>query len=136
MLELTRASYDSLIDHARDGVPEEACGVLVGTQEANGALVENVVRTTNVAEHPRTTYRIDPEELFATVEEVEGRGQSVVGFYHSHPDGPRGPSQTDIARATWTDHVYLIISLDGSRPYLDAWVWDGESFVDDPVRVV
>lgn len=98
--------------------------------------VEAIVRVANVAEHPRTTYRIDPEELFAVVEEIEERDLEVAGFYHSHPTGPRSPSKTDVARATWTDHVYLIVSLDGSLPFLGAWIWDGERFVDETVRVV
>ena len=136
MIELTRTGYDSLIDNAREGAPEEVCGVLVGARESDLAHVEDIICTDNVADYPRTTYRIDPEELFTTVEEVEERGQSVVGFYHSHPEGPRGPSRTDVARATWTDHVYLLVSLDGDWPFLDAWVWDGESFVDVAVRVV
>ena len=135
VLELTRTGYDSLIDRAHEGDPEEVCGVLVGRMEGNRTRIEGVIPTNNVADHPQTTYRIDPEEMFAVVEEVEEQGQSVVGFYHSHPDGPRGPSQTDIARATWTDHVYLLVSLDGATPFLGAWVWDGESFVDEPVRV-
>lgn len=136
VLKLPHHCYDEVLAHAREGTPEEVCGVLAGTREDNSARVTSVVRTVNVADHPRTTYRIDPEEVFAVVEDAEDRGRAVIGFYHSHPDGPRGPSRTDVARATWTDHVYLLVSLDGDWPFLDAWVWDGESFVDVPVRVV
>ena len=136
VLELARPCYDEIVDHARDGTPEEVCGVLAGTTDGDRGRVEGVVRAENAAAHPWTTYRMDPEELFAIVEGVEDRDRAVVGFYHSHPAGPREPSRTDVARATWTDHVYLIVSLDGSWPFLGAWVWDGESFVDEPVRVV
>lgn len=136
MLELSRSCYDEIVDHAREGTPEEVCGVLAGATDGDRARVETTVPAPNAADHPRTTYRIDPEELFAIVEGVEDRGRAVVGFYHSHPGGPRRPSPTDVARATWTDHVYLIVSLGGDWPFLDAWVWDGEGFENEPVRVV
>lgn len=110
--------------------------MLAGTTGGDSTRVAEVVRAANVAEHPRTTYRVDPEELFAIVEGIEDRGREVVGFYHSHPAGPCGPSRTDVARATWIDHVYLIVSLEGDWPFLGAWVWDGERFVSETVRVV
>lgn len=135
VLELARPCYDEILDHARRGAPEEVCGVLSGSDDGDRTRVVAVVPAENVADQPRTTYRIDPEELFAVVEGVEERGREVVGFYHSHPEGPRGPSRTDVARATWTDHVYLVVSLDGSRPFLGAWVWNGVAFADVPVRV-
>jgi proteasome lid subunit RPN8/RPN11 len=46
---------------------------------------------------------------------------NVVGFYHSHPDWPAIPSQTDIAWA-WEGSYYLIVSLHEGRP-LHTTVW-------------
>jgi proteasome lid subunit RPN8/RPN11 len=73
----------------------------------------------------------------------------VVGFYHSHPAGPDGPSATDRAQARWPDHVYVIVSLGGAEraasPEADdgppeatatvgAWLWTGETFARLTVR--
>lgn len=140
MLELARTVYDVMVDHARKGAPAEMCGVLVGMEhgedEQGVTAVERAIATENVADHPNTTYRIDPEELFEVIETAESVGQEVVGFYHSHPTGPRGPSQTDVAQATWDGYPYLIVSLDGAVPFVDGWRWNGERFVPEPIRVV
>lgn len=88
--------------------------------------------TGNVAEAPRTRYRIDPEELLATVEEIEAAGRDVVGFYHSHPNGPERPSATDEERATWSDYSYVICSLT-DEPSLDSWRWAGEEFEEEEI---
>ncbi|WP_149784721.1 desampylase [Halorubrum aquaticum] len=144
MLEFTRAAYDAVVDHARRGEPREVCGVLAGmrgapdSEDADRAesLVTEALPTENVAERPETRYRIDPEELFAVVESIEGDGLEVVGFYHSHPAGPPRPSETDVARATWTDHSYAICALDG-HPFVGSWRWRGtdEGFDREVVAV-
>ncbi|ERG95443.1 Mov34/MPN/PAD-1 family protein [Haloquadratum walsbyi] len=41
---------------------------------------------------------------------IHKTGREVVGSYHSHPDGPLTPSETDTARAMWSGYSYLILS--------------------------
>lgn len=149
VLHVTAAARDEMVAHARKGAPEEVCGVLAGERRAAAAeggddtadggdadRVEAVHRTANATDAPRTRYRVDPEELLATVEAVEAAGRDVVGFYHSHPRGPLAPSATDEERATWTGYLYLVVSLAGDRPELGAWRWTGDGFEREPVRVV
>jgi proteasome lid subunit RPN8/RPN11 len=101
--------------------------VLAGEHNDERSRVVAAHPTANVAEAPRTRYRIGPEELLATVEEIEAGGREVVGFYHSHPSGPERPSATDEARATWSGYSYVICSLAG-EPSLGSWRWTGERF--------
>ena len=140
MLHLDRTAYEALLDHAREETPEEACGLLVGSVGASGtdegpSRVERIHRMQNVAQNPEVTYEIDPEAQFRVMEELETQGWEVVGFYHSHPRGPDGPSTTDHARATWQGYHYLIVSLGGEIPMVDAWVWTGEGFARDDVTI-
>jgi proteasome lid subunit RPN8/RPN11 len=143
MLHLDRAAYDALLEHARDAAPEEACGLLVGTKETETEPqerseepgVDGIHRMRNVAPNPEITYELDPEEQYQAMEAIEREGQELVGFYHSHPEGPDGPSTTDHAKATWVGYHYLIVSLGGERPTVDAWVWTGEQFARDDVVV-
>ena len=44
----------------------------------------------------------------------EQRG-ALAGFYHSHPDHPARPSQTDLDNA-WPNFVYVIVSVAGGTP--------------------
>lgn len=135
MLVLARDAYAAILEHADDDAPLEACGILAGQHDGDRAVVQAVYRVRNVADAPRVTYAIDPEEQFRTMETIEAHGQSVVGFYHSHPAGPTGPSETDAARATWEDHHYLIASLARRPPVLDAWRWTDGRFRPDDMTV-
>ncbi len=137
MIEFPRGLYDDIVYHAYQGDGEEICGVLGGTYDEQQSVVESVYETENVADVPEVRYYIGPEDQFRIVEEIENSGQDVIGFYHSHPAGGSQPSETDAARATWTDRSYVIIALDG-HPFVGAWRWRGDSdqFDQEIIRVV
>ncbi|MFB6069791.1 MAG: desampylase [Halanaeroarchaeum sp.] len=135
MLVLSRDAYRAIVAHAEDDAPREACGVLAGRIADDTATVRTAYPTENVADAPRVAYVIDPEDQFEVMETIEAHDQSVVGFYHSHPAGPAGPSRTDAERATWPDRHYLVVSLARRPPTLDAWRFTDDGFVADDVRV-
>ena len=134
MITLSREVYDTLVSHARRGRPEEVCGILAGDRDGGDVRVADTFLTENVAADPRTRYAIDPEEQLAVMEGIESRGTEGVGFYHSHPSGPDSPSDTDRSSATWPNYSYVIVSLNGSNPYVGSWRWTGDRF--DPEAVV
>ncbi|ELZ20518.1 Mov34/MPN/PAD-1 family protein [Haloterrigena salina JCM 13891] len=128
-LVVPTAIRDRILERAREGAPEEICGIFGGDFESEGqSRVRSQYPAENVAETPRTRYRIDPEEQLAVFERLEDRGEEIVGFYHSHPRGPPRPSATDEAQATWPDRSYLIVSLDPLE--VGSWRWreDDERF--------
>ncbi|WP_135820486.1 desampylase [Halostella litorea] len=138
----SRAAYDRVVEHARTGAPAEVCGVLGGPAEsggdgprADGRRVETALPVANVADAPRTRYELAPEEQLRRIEAIEGDGGAVVGFYHSHPRGPAGPSETDRSLATWPDASYVIVSLAGDEPAVGSWRWTGERFRRETVAV-
>lgn len=135
-LTLARDAYDQVVAHARDGAPEEVCGVLGGTT-GEDARVTAVRRVTNVADSPRARYELDPGEQLRAMEELEDGGLEVVGFYHSHPEGPPRPSGVDERLATWEGYAYVVVSLaGGDRPDVGCWRYRGEAgFEAEPVRV-
>lgn len=137
MLVLTTDVYERILDHAEAAVPREACGVLGGSYGLadRQAVAITAHPTANAADTPTIRYSIDPEELLEVVETIEQASYEVVGFYHSHPAGPASPSETDHREAMWVDHHYVIASLAGRPPTLDAWVWTGEGFERDSVSV-
>ena len=165
-LLLPPAVHETLVSHASDGAPAEVCGVLLGTgRESDPVRVTESRPVPNVASEPRTRYELDPAATAAAFEAVEGDGTAterdvpgdadgtteVVGFYHSHPRGPPGPSATDRAQAQWPGYVYLVVSLESGRAQatatgaaadadaegaeIGAWRWTGEAFESLTVRV-
>lgn len=137
MLVLSRDVYDAVLDHAERDVPREACGVLAGHRGTGDTSTHATAAfpMENAAETPRIRYALDPAALLEVIETIEGASRDVVGFYHSHPAGPSSPSDIDHSEAAWVDHHYLVVSLAGRPPSVDAWRWTGERFAPDAVTV-
>ncbi|MFB6142949.1 MAG: desampylase [Halorientalis sp.] len=134
-LTLARPAYDTVVAHACDEAPAEACGVLGGTRGADECSVDLALRASNAADDPHSRYELDPAEQGALLERVEGTGRDVVGFYHSHPEGPPRPSEADVAGATWAGYTYAVVDLSGSHPFLGAWRWTGADFRQEAVAL-
>jgi len=76
--------------------PFEACGLLVGKREGQVVTVTAFHPAENRAPHPADTFLIDPAAHLALQRRLrEEPGQSIVGCYHSHPDGKAEPSPRD-----------------------------------------
>ena len=61
---------------------------------------------------------IDPKEVVRIQREGRGRGEDIIGFYHSHPDHPARWSQTDLAEAYWIGCSYVITSVEKGKAVL------------------
>ena len=74
------------------------------------------------AENRERRYQITPDDYRKAEEHAQANDLDIVGFYHSHPDHPARPSQTDLAEATFPGYTYVIISVnDGAPEELTAW---------------
>ena len=63
-------------------------------------------------------YHIDPKELVRIQREGRGRGEDIIGFYHSHPDHPARWSSTDLAEAHWFGCSYVITAVEKGKAVL------------------
>jgi proteasome lid subunit RPN8/RPN11 len=95
-LEVTRAQIGDLLAEAAAAYPREACGLLLG----NGGRIEQVRTCRNVHAEPLRHFEIDPQALIDAHRAARAGGPEVIGYWHSHPDGPAEPSATDRAHAT------------------------------------
>ena len=83
MLILSKQIVDGLIDHAKNGLPEEVCGYLAG----NDRTVTQQFRLTNI-DHSPEHFSFDPAEQFQVVREARKLGLEILTNYHSHPETP------------------------------------------------
>jgi proteasome lid subunit RPN8/RPN11 len=105
-IQLPRSLADALIEHAREGKPEEVCGV-VGVRDGRVVRLE---RARNVASQKEVRFEIDSRDL-AKVIQIDRDGLEV-GFYHSHPATRAYPSETDILFARlWPGTLQLMVTL-------------------------
>ena len=126
---------DAIREHARSGAPEEVVGVLAGSRGASGSTVSRAYRAGNAAARPKTRYEIDPGEEIELLERIDAAGLECVGFYHSHPEGPASPSETDARLAAWPGHSYVIVSLATETADLGGWRWDGDRFEREEIHI-
>ena len=113
-----------MLAHVRAGYPFEACGALVG----RGPEVQRVAPLENrETEKPRVRYAIDPRDLVTLDREARGLGLEIVGYFHSHPDHPARPSETDRQRAaeSLSDGVFhIVVGVEaGVHTTPSAWVF-------------
>ncbi len=93
--------------------PEEACGLLLGTDER----IERAQPAPNVAGERTRQFEIDPAALFAAHRAARNAGPAILGCYHSHPNAPAFPSRLDAERAFDTGWIWLILGQDGEKAY-------------------
>lgn len=134
---------EAIVAHALTGHPFEVCGVLLGRTDAGGVVVEEVVAVENRERTaPRVRYEIAPEDLLRLQREARSSGREVAGFYHSHPDHPARPSETDrrMAAEGLSDGViHLVVAVDARGHALpSAWVFRDarQAFEEAPLDVV
>jgi proteasome lid subunit RPN8/RPN11 len=122
VIVLRQADLDAILGHARAAAPEEACGILGGRDEGEARTVEALHPCRNVAPEPRWEYRADPRDQLRAFLAVEEAGLEVVGFYHSHPQGPAQPSPVDAARASYPGASYVLVWLAPEAGW-GSWRW-------------
>lgn len=142
-MRIPRTLAERVLAHARSGYPFEACGVFLGRPAGAGpAVVEDVVPVENrETEKPRVRYQIAPKDLIRIDREARERGLEILGYFHSHPDHPARPSETDRQRAadTLSDGVlHVVVGVDnGEQATPTAWVFreSTQSFDDDAFEI-
>jgi [CysO sulfur-carrier protein]-S-L-cysteine hydrolase len=121
-LRIPRAIFDELIAHAREEVPNEACGLIGGVDDR----AQTVYRARNAEASP-LRYNLDPQDQFRIMTEMDEKGEELSAIYHSHTASPAYPSQTDINLAAYPDALYLIVSLaEGEKDLRGYRIVDGE----------
>ncbi|NOY53802.1 MAG: M67 family metallopeptidase [Deltaproteobacteria bacterium] len=118
--------------------PQECCGILVGRLGKEKRVEKNF--PTKNREHLRgcDRYAIDGRDFLRVDREARKAGREILGFYHSHPDGPSLPSSVDLHRA-WNEYSYLIVSvIEGKDPSSRSWVLEPQerSFREERLRII
>jgi proteasome lid subunit RPN8/RPN11 len=126
-MTIRRSVLAQVVQHARDAVPAECCGLLLG----EGSEISAAVQTRNASDDP-SRFVIDPADHIARRREARERGLAVLGFYHSHPRSAAVPSATDRDEASYPGHLYLIVGLASDPPDLGLYQFDAGNFGQVP----
>jgi proteasome lid subunit RPN8/RPN11 len=123
---IRQEDYEKILEHARACLPEEACGLIAGSEEAEERTIKKVYFLTNM-DHSNEHFSLDPAEQLAAVKDMRANKLSPLGNWHSHPETPSRPSEEDKKLAFDSRASYLILSLmDQEHPVLNSFHIDGK----------
>ncbi len=125
MIQLSKGVNEEIRQHGTADFPYECCGVLLGRVQGEVRIVTRTERLENVHEdgHERR-FLIAPEQMFQLDKQARTTGDSIIGFYHSHPNHPARPSEYDREWA-WPWYSYIILSvMQGTPEEMNSWVLD------------
>lgn len=133
MLELSTTAHAAIISHLYDGLPDEACGLLIGDLETGKAPTFHP--TANAAKSSKL-YSIAPMDFLDADDAADAAGLAIVGVVHSHTHTDAYPSPTDINQAPDPSWHYVIVSLRDTEPTMRSFrIVDGE-VTEEPISVV
>jgi proteasome lid subunit RPN8/RPN11 len=124
--------YMAMIGHTLTGLPDEACGLLVGSYEGEEAT--HIFPTMNAAASA-LIYEIDPKEMLAVDRAAQALGADIMGVFHSHTHTDAYPSPTDVAQALDPGWHYVLVSLRDTRPVVRSYRIVEGVITEEPVEV-
>ena len=107
MLTMKKADYEKILAHAKENLPEEACGLIAGTKDGDKKIIEKVYLLENM-DHTNEHFSMNPKDQLAAVKDMRANKLVPLGNWHSHPESPSRPSEEVCIISlslTWKKHV-------------------------------
>ena len=135
MVKILRRVLESVVAHARESLPRECCGILLG-QGKDLSTVDRVLPAENTeGEHSQQRYALGHKAHIKAVEMEASSNVRIAGYYHSHPDGGTRPSHRDTEQAIG-GLTHLIIGIRNGSVEQAAWRLADDHFVPEPLEVI
>ena len=111
MLKIPQKLLDQIHEHLEAAYPEEGVGFLIGKGEDSRQVIALYpVENASPKEVRSTRYDVAPKDIIEADEKAEAMGLELIGAFHSHPDHPEKPSETDLKLAQ-PHFSYMISSI-------------------------
>jgi len=143
MPHIARAIVDEMIAHAREDLPNEACGMV----HAREGVPIAAHRVANVAASPYR-YEMNPLQMMGLESQRDATGETLFAIYHSHVASEARPSPTDVRMAffppgeiarepMFPETYYIVVSLAGEPPSVRAFrIRAGGVVEEEPIELV
>jgi proteasome lid subunit RPN8/RPN11 len=132
VIRFDRVLLEDIARAASAAYPFEGCGALLG--EIGHARVMLPLPNTE-KDRPRVRFEVAPVDYLRVEREADARGLRLLGFWHSHPDHPALPSDTDLSCA-WVGLLTVIVSVQkGLARDIGAWEIRAPELPFEPVEI-
>lgn len=132
---LYRSEYNKMLAEARAKSPQEACGLIAGTVSESGEKIISRVYILKNIDESAEHFSLDPAEQLKAVKDMRSRSLKPLGNWHSHPATPSRPSDEDKRLAYDKNAVYMILSLAGAEPVLNAFRINGSEAEKEELEI-
>ena len=112
MISIQSIANKLMIEDAVGSFPDECCGFFFGSEDARGdRTVTHVLVVNNAKEgDKRRRFEISPKDYLKAEQFADENDLQLLGVYHSHPNHPAIPSETDRLSAQ-PYFSYIIVSV-------------------------
>lgn len=113
MITLSKTLLSEIQAHGVDTYPDECCGAMLGKMnyDTGEKHTQKLVKIENNSdENKKRRFAISADDYKFLEATAKAEGLDLLGFYHSHPDHPAKPSETDLKFA-WPIFSYIIQSI-------------------------
>jgi len=86
---------NDLVAACRVRLPYESCGVIYGVKTDSRLVADGFALIRNVSASPADSFAFDPGEWVTVFYAAQKNQRTIVGLFHSHPDGSVVPSLPD-----------------------------------------
>lgn len=123
MIRVETDAWAAMVAHARQAYPNECCGAMLGSIDADNKTVRIAMPLENSYGGAQATrYELRPADLLAADKAAREKSMDLIGIYHSHPDCDAYFSTTDLQNSCpWYSFVVLSIQR-GEFDHANSWL--------------
>jgi proteasome lid subunit RPN8/RPN11 len=116
--------YQKLLDLLEKHNPNIVCGFLVGERDDKNKIIRvNDVREIKTRCNPKIHFQPVFSDFRRVADEIHKEGKSIVGEFHTHPEGNSNPTGRDMKIMRWMKTGFWIIVSENS---ISAMIFDVE----------
>lgn len=133
MIATEKDAEKIMYDDAVKAFPDECCGFMFGTEDAEGnRVIKKALPVFNSAtENRKRRFVISPKDYMNAERFSEENNVQLLGIYHSHPNHPAIPSEHDrVAAQPWFSYVIISVAENGVQ-HARSWVLNEDFQFDE-----
>ena len=130
-LYLKKKHYEIMLNDVKSRAPAEACGLIAGLDSSS----EKIYVITNILDSP-VRFKMDPKEHLKAFNDIDSHDYKLLAIFHSHPNGPIGPSETDMAEFAYPETLYLVWSRQYEEWFCRSYKISNQDIVEVPLHIL
>jgi proteasome lid subunit RPN8/RPN11 len=134
MITIEPQAHEAMLADAQVTFPDECCGFMFGKDDGNDRTIVKVTAVNNSKDgDKRRRYEVSPFDYMKAEQYADDTNLQLLGVYHSHPNHPSIPSETDRINAQ-PFFSYIIISvMEGRFNTIQSWRLNDQSEFEEEI---